>query len=72
MLRHLPPMPAVSIATEVVTSGPIHEIQLRHAKATLSAMIDNARQGQRLLMAAPLGGGDLPARDASPVREVDL
>ena len=80
----------------------MHEIQLREAKATLSAVIDSARQGEpsiitrhgkraavvlsfeewerlsrvpsfgRLLMAAPLEDGDLPARDASPVREADL
>ena len=80
----------------------MHEIQLRDAKATLSAVIDKAGQGQpsiitrhgkpaavvlsfaewerlsrvpsfgRLLMAAPLEDGDLPARDASPLREADL
>ncbi len=80
----------------------MHEIQLREAKATLSAVIDNARQGEpsiitrhgkraavvlsfeewerlsrvpsfgRLLVAAPLEDDDLPARNASPVREADL
>lgn len=80
----------------------MHEIQLREAKATLSAVIDNARQGEpsiitrhgkraavvlsfeewerlsrvpsfgRLLMAAPVEDGDLPAKDTSPLREADL
>ena len=80
----------------------MNEIQLRDAKATLSAVIDSARQGQpsiitrhgrreavvlsfeewerlsqvpsfgRLLMAAPLEPGDVPDRDAAPLREADL
>ncbi len=80
----------------------MHEVQLREAKATLSAVIDKARQGEpsiitrhgkpeavilsfeewerlsrvpsfgRLLMAAPFEDGDLPARNATPMREVDL
>ncbi len=80
----------------------MHEIQLRQAKATLSAVIDDARHGKpsiitrhgrreavvlsfedwerlsrvpsfgRLLMSAPLGPEDLPARDAGPLREADL
>ena len=32
--------------TTVVTGSPMHEIQLRDAKATLSAVIDQARQGE--------------------------
>ena len=77
----------------------MQEIQLRDAKATLSAVIDHARQGApsiitrhgrpaavvlgfeewerlsrvpsfgRLLMAAPLEPGDVPARDAAGLRE---
>lgn len=80
----------------------IHEIQLREAKATLSAVIDTALQGTpsiitrygrreavvlsfadweklsqvpsfaRLLMAAPFEPSDLPERDATGLREVDL
>ena len=80
----------------------MNEIQLRDAKATLSAVIDQARKGEpsiitrhgrreavvlsfeewerlshvpsfgRLLMAAPLEPGDLPARDAGSLRDVDL
>lgn len=80
----------------------MREIQLRDAKATLSAVVDRAVQGQpsvitrhghraavvigfdewrrlaavpsfaRLLAAAPLGPDDVPERDATPLREVDL
>ena len=80
----------------------MHEIQLRDAKATLSAVIDQARRGEpsiitrhgrreavvlsfeewerlsrvpslgRLLMAAPLGLDDLPARDTGFLRDLDL
>ncbi len=80
----------------------MQEIQLRDAKATLSAVIDHARQGEpsiitrhgrreavvlsyedwerlsrvpsfgRLLMAAPLEAGDVSARDAAALRDVDL
>ena len=32
--------------TTIVTVGTVREIQLRQAKATLSAIIDQARQGQ--------------------------
>jgi prevent-host-death family protein len=78
------------------------EIQLRDAKATLSAVVDDAVRGEaavitrhgkpqavvlgyaewlrlsqvpsfaRLLMAAPEGIADLPARDGTPAREVDF
>ena len=34
------------IVTTMVTEGAMQEIQLRDAKATLSAVIDQARQGQ--------------------------
>ena len=80
----------------------MQEIQLRDAKATLSAVVDQALQGEpsiitrhgrreavvvsfqewerlsrvpsfaRLLMAAPLGPEDLPARDMGVLRDVDL
>lgn len=80
----------------------MREIQLKDAKATLSAVVDAAVRGEgaiitrhgrpeavvigfeewrrlsqvpsfgRLLMAAPLEEGDIPERDRSPVREVDL
>ncbi|WP_428391994.1 type II toxin-antitoxin system prevent-host-death family antitoxin [Lichenicoccus sp.] len=80
----------------------MYEIQLRSAKATLSAVIDHAQQGEpsiitrhgrreavvlsfedwerlsrvpsfgRLLMAAPIEPGDLPERDTSGPREVDV
>ena len=80
----------------------MHEIQLRDAKATLSAVIDSARRGEpsiitrhgrreavvlsfeewdrlsrvpsfgRLLMAAPLEAGDVPEREAGPLRETDF
>jgi antitoxin Phd len=80
----------------------MREIQLRHAKATLSAVVDEAVRGEpsiitrhgrpqavvvgfeewqrlanvpsfgRLLMSAPLSPGDLPERDRSPMRDVDL
>ncbi len=76
----------------------MQQVQLREAKATLSALIDNAVQGEpsiitrhgkptaivlgfaewerlssvpsfgRLLMAAPLEAGDLPLRNAAPMR----
>jgi prevent-host-death family protein len=80
----------------------MREIPLKDAKATLSAVIDDAVRGEasiitrhgrpeavvlgfeewrrlssvpsfgRLLMAAPIEPGDLPERDRSPLREVDL
>jgi len=80
----------------------VRQVQLREAKATLSALVDSAAQGEaavitrhgrpravlvgvdkwhrlrnvpsfgRLLLSAPLGDGDLPERDHSPLREVDL
>jgi antitoxin Phd len=80
----------------------MREIQLRDAKATLSAVIDDAVRGEpavitrhgkpqavvlgfkewerlsrvpsfgRLLMAAPIAPEDLPARDQTPPRPVDL
>ncbi len=80
----------------------MREIQLRDAKASLSAVVDDAVQGNpaiitrhgkpqavilsyqewqrlsqvpsfgRLLMAAPLESGDLPARDSTPLRPADL
>ena len=34
------------MVTTVVTGHPMHEIQLRDAKATLSKVIDNARLGE--------------------------
>jgi antitoxin Phd len=78
------------------------EIQLRDAKATLSAIVDDAVRGEpavitrrgkpevvilsfrewerlsrvpsfgRLLMAAPIGAGDLPKRHSTPIRKVKL
>jgi antitoxin Phd len=78
------------------------EIQLRDAKASLSAVVDEAMKGKpavitrhgkkqvvvvsyeewqrlshvpsfgRLLMAAPLAEGDVPKRDRSGLRKVDL
>jgi antitoxin Phd len=78
------------------------EIQLRDAKANLSAVVDEAVRGKpavitrhgkpqavilgfkewerlsrvpsfgRLLMAAPVSQDDLPARDSSPLRQIDL
>jgi antitoxin Phd len=80
----------------------MREIQLRDAKATLSAVVDDAVRGEpsiitrhgrpeavvvgfdewkrlssvpsfgRLLMAAPLAPDDLPERDRSPMREIEL
>jgi prevent-host-death family protein len=80
----------------------MQEIQLRDAKAHLSAVVDAAVRGEpavitrhgrkqavilsfaewerlsrvpsfgRLLMAAPLEEGDLPTRDAAPIRSADL
>lgn len=80
----------------------MHEIQLRDAKATLSAVIDDALRGRpsvitrrgkrtavvlsfdewqrlsqvpsfgRLLMAAPLGLGDLPERRGSGLRRTKI
>jgi prevent-host-death family protein len=80
----------------------MREIQLRDAKARLSAVVDSAMRGEpavitrhgkpqavvlsfkdwerlsqvpsfgRLLMAAPIAPGDLPARDQAPPRLVDL
>ena len=80
----------------------MREIQLRRAKATLSAVVDDAVRGEpaviirhgkpqavivgydewerlsrvppfgRLLMSATLDAGDLPARDDTPLRDVDF
>jgi antitoxin Phd len=80
----------------------MREVQLREAKATLSAVVDAAVRGNlsiitrhgrpeavvigfdewkrlssvpsfgRLLMSAPLAPGDLPERDGSPMREIEL
>ena len=80
----------------------MREIQLRDAKAMLSAVVDDAVQGEpaiitrhgkpeavvigfeewqrlssvpsfgRLLMAAPIEPGDLPERDRTPLREIEL
>ena len=80
----------------------MREIQLRDAKATLSAVVDDAVRGEasiitrhgrpeavvigfeewkrlsnvpsfgRLLMTAPLAPDDLPERDRSPMREIEL
>jgi antitoxin Phd len=80
----------------------VREIQLRDAKANLSAVVDEAVRGKpavitrhgkpqavilgfkewerlsrvpsfgRLLMAAPVSQDDLPARDSSPLRQIDL
>ena len=80
----------------------MREIQLRYAKASLSAVVDDAVRGEpsiitrhgkpkavvigfddwqrlsnvpsfgRLLMSAPLAPDDLPERDRSPLREVEL
>lgn len=80
----------------------MREIQLRDAKATLSAVVDDAVRGEpavitrhgkpqavvlgfrewerlsqvpsfgRLLMAAPIAPDDLPARDQTALRPVDL
>jgi prevent-host-death family protein len=80
----------------------MREIQLREAKATLSAVVDQAVRGEpsiitrhgrpeavvigfsewqrlssvpsfgRLLMSAPMKPDDLPDRERSPMREVEL
>jgi antitoxin Phd len=80
----------------------MREIQLRDAKANLSAVVDEAMQGKpavitrhgkkqavvlsyqewqrlsqvpsfgRLLMAAPVTAGDLPARNRSKLRTADF
>jgi antitoxin Phd len=80
----------------------MREIQLKDAKATLSAVVDQAVQGEeftitrhgrkeavviswatwsrlsnapslgRLLALAPLGEDDIPKRDHTPDRDVDL
>ncbi len=80
----------------------MREIQLREAKASLSAVVDNAIRGEpsiitrhgkpeavilsfdewqrlshipsfaRLLMSAPLEPGDLPERDSTPLRDIEL
>ncbi|MBR1169242.1 type II toxin-antitoxin system Phd/YefM family antitoxin [Bradyrhizobium liaoningense] len=80
----------------------MREIQLRDAKANLSAVVDEAVDGKpavitrhgkkqavvlgyeewqrlskvpsfgRLLMAAPTGAGDLPARNRSKLRKTDF
>ncbi|HUZ12415.1 MAG TPA: type II toxin-antitoxin system Phd/YefM family antitoxin [Caulobacteraceae bacterium] len=87
----------------VTNSGAtMRTIQLREAKASLSAVVDDAVRGEpalitrrgkpqavilsfsewerlsqvpsfgRLLMAAPISGDELPARDRSPLRQGDL
>lgn len=80
----------------------MREVQLKDAKANLSAVVDDAMRGEpsvitrhgkpqavvlsfaewrklseipsfaRLLMAAPLGEGDIPDRSVSPMREAKL
>jgi antitoxin Phd len=80
----------------------MREIQFRDAKASLSAVVDDALRGKpaiitrrgkreavilsfeewerlshvpsfgRLLMAAPIAPGDLPARDRAPLRTAKL
>ena len=80
----------------------MRKIQLRDAKASLSAVVDQAARGKpsvitrhgkpeavvlgfadwerlsqvpsfgRLLMSAPLGSGDLPERDRTPLRHSGL
>lgn len=80
----------------------MREVQLREAKAQLSAVIDAAEKGEgsiitrhgkpaavvigieewrrlsnlpsfgQLLMMSPLEEGDLPPRDATPMRDLDL
>ena len=80
----------------------MREIQLRDAKATLSAVVDDAVRGEasiitrhgrpeavvigfeewkrlsnvpsfgRLLMTAPLAPDDVPERDRSPMRDIEL
>jgi len=81
----------------------VREVQLRDAKAQLSAVVDAAEQGEgsvitrhgkptavvvgyeeyqrllqaapsfgRLLMLSPLEEGDLPDRDQTPMRDIDL
>jgi prevent-host-death family protein len=73
----------------------MRQIQLRQAKAALSAVVDDAVRGKpsiitrhgkpqavvvgfedwrrgRLLMSAPVTSGDLPPRDPSPMRDVEL
>jgi prevent-host-death family protein len=80
----------------------MRQIQLRQAKASLSAVVDDAVRGKpsiitrhgkpqavvvgfedwqrlssvpsfgRLLMSAPVTAGDLPQRDPSPMRDVEL
>jgi antitoxin Phd len=84
----------------MTTMVTLKEIQLRDAKATLSAVIDDAVHGEpcvitrhgrreavlmayeeweklsrvpsfgRLLMSAPLEGGDLPKRNRKPLRRL--
>ena len=44
--RALPSHAGAPIVTTLVMEDAVHEIQLRDAKATLSAVIDQARQGQ--------------------------
>jgi prevent-host-death family protein len=80
----------------------MRQIQLRQAKAALSAVVDDAVAGKpsiitrhgkpqavvvgfkdwqrlssvpsfgRLLMSAPVTAGDLPQRDRSPMRDIEL
>jgi len=80
----------------------MREVQLRDAKAKLSAVVDAAEQGEgsiitrhgrpaavvlgfaewqrlskvpsfaRFLMSCPIEEGDLPERDQTPLRDIDL
>lgn len=80
----------------------MHEVQLRDAKAGLSALVEKAARGEaavitrrgtpravilgvdewdrlrrvpsfgRLLVSAPLEDMDLPPRDATPLRDIEL
>ncbi|MYE03083.1 MAG: type II toxin-antitoxin system Phd/YefM family antitoxin [Alphaproteobacteria bacterium] len=80
----------------------MREVQLRHAKASLSSLVEGAAQGEtavitrrgkpravlvgidewnrlsqvpsfgHLLLASGLEDGDLPARDAAPLRDASL
>ncbi len=56
----------------------MREIQLRDAKAKLSAVVDEAMRGKPAVItrhgkrAAPLTAEDLPSRDNSPLRKSDF
>ncbi len=80
----------------------MHEVQLRDAKAGLSALVEKAANGEaavitrrgtpravilgvdewdrlrrvpsfgRLLVSAPLENTDLPLRDATPLRDIEI